>query len=119
MIELESVEAFNKVCSEAKDLVVLDFYGINCGPCRKIMPLLEEIEEIYRDGVSFYKLCAQKVLPVFAQFQVSSVPTVLILSKNKYSGNDLSVKARLNVKDITKENLMALISEYKNNIVLK
>ena len=118
MIEIESIEQFEKICKETKDLLVLDFYGINCGPCRKIAPILEEVAEIYGDSVIFAKLCAQKFLQIFAQYQVSSVPTILILSRDAYSSPELEVKARLSLKDINKENLIALISEYKNNISL-
>lgn len=119
MIEIESVEQFEKICNETKDLLILDFYGVNCGPCRKIAPILEEVAEIYGDSVIFVKLCAQKFLQIFAQYQVSSVPTVLILSRNQYSQSLLEVKARLTLKDINKENLIALISEYKKDILLK
>ena len=118
MIEIESIEQFDKICNEVKDLLVLDFYGVNCGPCRKIAPILEEVAEIYDGSVIFAKLCAQKLLSIFAQYQVSSVPTILILSRNPYSSSLLEVKARLSLKDINKENLMALISEYKNSISL-
>lgn len=113
MIEIESLEHLDEILASAQDLIVLDFYGATCGPCRKIAPLLEEIAEIYEPDVTFCKVLAQQVMPAFVRYQISSVPCILIMKKSPY-GSDPEIKARLVLKDMTKENLMGLISEYKN-----
>lgn len=40
---------------ESKDIVVLDFWASWCGPCQRLMPIMEKISEDYADkDVAFY-----------------------------------------------------------------
>lgn len=118
MIELETMDQYNNVCEKAKDLVVLYMYGISFAPDR-LLPLVEEMEEKYSGSISFYKVCAQRNIQIFSKYFVSSVPSVLMMSKGKYGGTEMHVHATLHEQDITKENLMTLISEYRNDVPLK
>jgi thiol-disulfide isomerase/thioredoxin len=112
------MEQFNETLPQIQDLAILYFSGATCGPCRKVAPLLEELAETYEPDVSFYKVQAPKLLPAFVKYQVVSVPTVLMLMPNKYgNAEDPEVKAKLLYPDITKDNLIGLISEYKNKIL--
>ena len=112
LIDIESEEQFDEILrNEVKDLVVLDFVGATCGPCRKLAPLIEEVSNIYED-IPFCRLEAPKMFSVFARYQVSSVPCILILKLDAFK--DLLIQSRLILRDITKDNLIGLISEYKN-----
>lgn len=118
MLELETMDQFNDMCEKAKDLVVLYMYGISFAPDR-VLPLVEEMEEKYSGSISFYKVCAQRNNQVFAKFLISRVPTVLMISRGRYGGTEMHPHAILYEQDITKENLMAMISEYRNDVPLK
>jgi thiol-disulfide isomerase/thioredoxin len=120
MIELESLEQYNTIISQAKDLIVLCFYNDMCTPCNKVTPLLEDTEERYSPSVTFLKAHPRKVFQIFAKYQIPCVPSVLLISKDEYnSSQEPIVRARLVHQDITRDNLIGLISEYKKNITLK
>ncbi|MGQ4554397.1 thioredoxin domain-containing protein [Halobellus sp. GM3] len=56
---------------------VLDFYADWCGPCKKQDPILEDLESDYGD-VEFQKIDVDDAQDVANQYQVRSLPTVVV-----------------------------------------
>jgi thioredoxin 1 len=56
---------------------LLDFYADWCGPCKKQDPILEELEADYGD-VEFVKIDVDDEQDVANQYQVRSLPTVVV-----------------------------------------
>lgn len=78
MIEItdksEPIEILNKT--------VVDFYSNNCGPCRKMIPVLEELEKEFTD-VKFYKVNAVENPELAKKLKVCGLPTIIILDNGK------------------------------------
>ena len=62
--------------------VVLDFYSNTCGPCRKMMPVLEELEKEFTD-VKFYKVNAVENPKLTEELKVCGLPTIIVLDNEK------------------------------------
>lgn len=60
---------------------VVDFYSGSCSPCHVMSGLLEEIGPDYIDRVNIFKLNVDKNRQTATQYQIMSVPT-LVLFKN-------------------------------------
>ena len=56
---------------------LLDFYADWCGPCQKQDPILEELADEYGD-VEFVKIDVDDEQDVANQYQVRSLPTVVV-----------------------------------------
>ncbi|WP_159902977.1 thioredoxin domain-containing protein [Salinirussus salinus] len=54
-----------------------DFYADWCGPCKTQDPILEDLEEEYED-VSFEKINVDEQQDVANEYQVRSLPTLII-----------------------------------------
>ena len=54
VLEITS-ENFDKEVIENSSLTVVDFFATWCGPCRKLAPILEEVESELSDRVKFAK----------------------------------------------------------------
>jgi thioredoxin 1 len=54
-----------------------DFYADWCGPCKTQDPILEDLEEEY-DDVSFEKINVDEQQDVANEYQVRSLPTLII-----------------------------------------
>ncbi len=58
--------------------VVVDFYAQWCGPCRKIAPILEQIQVEFKDDIKVYKIESDKNINTSKEYGISSLPSVLI-----------------------------------------
>jgi len=55
-----------------------DFYADWCGPCKTQDPILEELEEEYEGRVEFEKIDVDEAQDVANEYQVRSIPTIVI-----------------------------------------
>ncbi|MFB6104237.1 MAG: thioredoxin [Halobacteriaceae archaeon] len=55
-----------------------DFYADWCGPCKTQDPILEDLEEDYGDRVSFEKIDVDEEQDVANEYQVRSIPTLVV-----------------------------------------
>jgi len=59
-------------------LMVVDFWAAWCGPCRMIAPIVEQLAKEYTGRVAFGKLNVDENPLTSNEFQVQSIPTLLI-----------------------------------------
>jgi len=62
--------------------VLIDFYADWCGPCKLVAPIVQELSEENMD----YKVCKLNVddaPEIAAQYNVLSIPTLIILREGK------------------------------------
>lgn len=60
-------------------LVLVDFYATWCGPCQRLSPVLEDLQEDFDGKAKFYKLDIDESRALARKFSVMSVPTMIIL----------------------------------------
>ena len=68
---------FNKEVKEAAGLVVVDFWGEGCPPCRAIAPLLEELAGKSEGKYKIAKINIQENMELAGQFNIRAVPTLI------------------------------------------
>lgn len=76
-----NAETFKSEISENEKLVIADFYSDSCVPCKRMSPLLAELEEEYSDCVKLVKLNINFDGEIAEEYGVTAVPT-LIFFKN-------------------------------------
>ncbi|MGC8940389.1 MAG: thioredoxin [Candidatus Bathyarchaeia archaeon] len=73
---------FNEVIS-GHPLVVIDCWAPWCGPCQMVAPILEELARDYAGKIIFGKLNVDENPITAMQFQVMSIPTLLVFKYGK------------------------------------
>ncbi len=72
---------FDQEVLKSKVPVLVEFGAVWCGPCRQMEPVLEQLANEWNGKVRLAKIDVDESVQLTMQFQVMSVPT-LILFKN-------------------------------------
>jgi thioredoxin 1 len=73
-----TAENFTSVI-EGNDIVFVDFWAPWCGPCKNFAPIYEQVsEDKDAEGVVFAKVNTEEEQDLAAQFQIRSIPTLMI-----------------------------------------
>jgi thioredoxin 1 len=68
-------ETLDKKIKDNK-VVMVDFWAPWCGPCRMLMPIIEDVENLFPNQIGKVNVDEQKELA--AKYGVRSLPTVII-----------------------------------------
>ncbi len=63
--------------------VLIDFWASWCGPCRRMLPVVEEIATELEGKVKVGKINIDEEKELAAQFQVMSIPTFVVVKDGK------------------------------------
>ena len=77
-----NLQNFDQEVMHSDKPVLLDFWAPWCGPCRKVVPLVEEIAE-ERSDIKVGKVNVDEEPELAARFQVMSIPTLMVIRDGK------------------------------------
>ena len=84
---------------------IIDMYATWCPPCKKLSPILEEIQKEYGDKLQIYKVDVDKE-PALAQlFNASSIPLMLFIPENGKPFTVTGLRPKEQITDIINEKL--------------
>lgn len=64
-------------------ITVVDFFATWCGPCKMLAPVLEGLSGEMEGKAKFIKVDIDQSLELASEFQISSVPTMVIFKDGK------------------------------------
>ena len=81
-----SADNFEAEVLKADGIVLADFYSDSCVPCKRLSPVIAEIEEQLGDKAKFVKININFDAELAEKYEVRSVPTVVFFK----NGEELS-----------------------------
>ena len=82
----------NEVMNSDKP-VLLDFWAPWCGPCRMVVPIVEEIAR-ERSDVKVGKINVDENPELAGQFGVMSIPTLVVMKNGKIVNQSMGAKPK-------------------------
>lgn len=73
---------FEKEVMKSDKLVIVDYWASWCGPCRVMAPRFEELSN-EMGKVKFAKLSTEEAPEIAQQFEVMSIPTLILFKNGK------------------------------------
>ena len=84
---------FNEEVMHSDKPVLLDFWASWCGPCRMVLPVVEEIAE-ERDDIKVGKINVDEQPELAMQFGVMSIPTLMVIKDGKVTAQSVGAKPK-------------------------
>jgi thioredoxin len=92
-----TVDAFNKITNSDK-IVIIDFYAIWCGPCKKLSPMLEEFSKEYNSKIRIVKIDVDKNPLISQYFRIESIPLLLFYKDGKLVNQVMGLPEKAELK---------------------
>jgi thioredoxin 1 len=83
--------------------VVADFWAEWCGPCKMVAPVLRELATQYKDKIKIAKIDVDAESELAQQFNIVSIPTILVFSKGKVVKQQIGAVPRHALEKMIKE----------------
>ena len=83
--------------------VVADFWAEWCGPCKMVAPILKELAREYKDKVKIAKIDVDAENELAQQFNIVSIPTILVFNKGKVVKQQIGALPRVALEKMIKE----------------
>jgi len=82
-VEVDGLEAFRGIVSQAEVPVLMDFWAPWCGPCKMIAPELEALAREVAGEALVVKVNTEELLEIARQFQIQSIPTLMVFRQGR------------------------------------
>ena len=99
-------DQFEQEVLKSSTPVLVDFWATWCRPCTMIAPLLDELAEEYNGRINFTRMDVEQNGKTAAQYQVRSIPTLLLFKGGKPITNIVGFRP----KDELKQSLDAALA---------
>ena len=92
-------QSWDQEVLKGKDLVMVDFWAVWCGPCRIIAPVVEELAQEYEGRLRVLKLNTDENPDVASRYQIMGIPTLLFFKDGKPVDKIVGAAAKKQFKD--------------------
>lgn len=86
-------ESFQTEVMESERPVLLDFWAPWCGPCRQVVPIVEEIA-LEREDIKVCKINVDEQKELAKQFKVMSIPTLVVMKNGEVAARSVGAKSK-------------------------
>ena len=98
--EIKDTE-YEKVVKENKK-VLIDCYASWCGPCKMLSPVIDKLAEEISD-VKFYKIDVDTAEKITSDFDIMSIPTLLIFKDGKLKEKLVGLRSKSELEEVLKK----------------
>ncbi|MGP1442397.1 MAG: thioredoxin [Anaerovoracaceae bacterium] len=92
-------DTFHEEVMNSDKPVLVDFWASWCGPCRMVLPLVEQIAE-ERSDIKVVKVNVDEQPELARQFKVMSIPTLMTVNNGEIVNTQVGALAKQQILDL-------------------
>lgn len=89
---------FDKEVMQSPVPVLVDFWAPWCGPCKAMLPIMEELEKEYEGKVKIVKMNVDENMSVPGNFNVMSIPTFIVVKDGKVASQFVGARSKADMQ---------------------
>lgn len=94
---VKHLENENEFGEAIKGRVLVDFYAEWCGPCRQLVPILEEI-----DSIDIIKVNVDLFPDIAKRYGIMSIPTLILFNKGEEISKEIGFRTKAEIQELIK-----------------
>lgn len=87
MAQIINQDVFEEKVLKAEKPVLVDFYADWCGPCKMMIPVLDELSAEKADQIEVYKINVDNNPDVAKTYRVMSIPNMILFKGGEPAAN--------------------------------
>ena len=82
-MEILNDTTFDNKVLVAPKVVLVDFFATWCGPCRQMLPIVEEVAQELQEKIDVYKVDVDEASLISDRYEIQSIPHLILFKAGK------------------------------------
>ena len=102
VVNIGSLDAFDKLISESDKPVLVDFWAEWCGPCKILSPRVDEASD-EMDDVTVAKVNVDDQEEIAARYKIMQIPTLILFKNGEVASKSVGALTKDQVKEFARQ----------------